>query len=110
MSHSDDMIDTNEMNSFTLIIQKNEPPRKRFKHFNLVRNLVEQDENSASPVTPPWDGNKEIEKILTVSTVKKKWHWVLWRNDIEEWTFLEMTLDLYLLLFSVASGILWTPA
>ena len=56
MSSSDDMFDTNEMNNFTSTIQfqeseKNEPPCKRFKHFNLVCDLLEQ-ENSASPVAP----------------------------------------------------------
>ena len=57
MSSSDAMIDINETNNFTSTIQfqeseKNEPPRKWFKHFNLLCNLLEQEENSASPVAP----------------------------------------------------------
>ena len=69
MWSSDDMIDTNEMNTFISTIQfqeskQNEPPRKRFRHFNLVCDLLEQEENSASPIVPLWDGNKEIEKYL----------------------------------------------
>ena len=51
MSSSDDMIDTNEMNTHIYnSVSENEPPLKRFKHFNLVCHLQEQD--SASPVAP----------------------------------------------------------
>ena len=53
--------------------KENEPPRKRFKHFNILCNS-QQQENSASPVAPQWYGNKEIS---TVGTVQKKWHWIL---------------------------------
>ena len=54
MSSSDDMIDTNEMNTSTIQFQEseeNEPPHKRFKHFKLLCDLLEE-ENSASPVAP----------------------------------------------------------
>ena len=82
MSSSDDMIDTNEMNTTSTIqfqeIEENEPLRKRFKHFNLVCDLLEQEENSASPIAPLWDGNKEIKNISTVGKVQDKWHWILW--------------------------------
>ena len=49
------MIDTNEVNTSTIQFQEseeNEPPHKRFKHFNLLCDLLEQEENSASPVAP----------------------------------------------------------
>ena len=52
MSSSDDMIDTNEMSTHIYNpVTEDEPPRKRFKHFNLIRDLLEE-ENSASPVAP----------------------------------------------------------
>ena len=45
MSSSDDMIDTNEMNTTSTIqfqeIEENKPLRKRFKHFNRVCDLLE---------------------------------------------------------------------
>ena len=65
-SSDDDMIDTNEVNTFTSTIQfqENEPLPNRFKHLNLFCDLLEQEENSTSPVAPLLDGDKEIEKYL----------------------------------------------
>ena len=36
--------------TFTNQFHESEPPPKRFKHLNLVCDLLEQDENSTSPV------------------------------------------------------------
>ena len=44
--------------------KENESQRKRFKHFNLVCDLLEQDEKGTSPVAPLSDGDKETEKYL----------------------------------------------
>ena len=45
MSSSDDMIDTNEMNSSTSTIQFRESEEnERFRHLNLVCDLLEQEE------------------------------------------------------------------
>ena len=63
MSSSDDMIDTNEMNTYTSTIkfhesEKNEPPPKRLKHLNLVFDLLEQEQNSTSPIASLLDRDK----------------------------------------------------
>ena len=78
----DDMIDTNEVNTFTSTIQfqeseENEPPPKRFKHLNIVCDLLEQ-ENKSIPVAPLSDGNKEIEKYLHRRHSAEECHWILW--------------------------------
>ena len=39
---------------------------------NLVCNLLEQEENSTSPVVPSLDGDKEIDNIEKLGTVQKK--------------------------------------
>ena len=42
--------------------EENEPPPKRFKHLNIVCDLLEQEENKSSPVAPLSNGDKKIEK------------------------------------------------
>ena len=79
--------------------KENESQRKRLKHFNLVCDLLEQDEKGTSPVAPLSDGDKETEKYLDHR-----------RNDIGSFGLLDTMKDLYLLLFPVVSGILCTPA
>ena len=73
MSSSDDMMKWTHIYNPVQESEENEPPRKQFKHFNILCNS-QQQESSASPVTPQWYGNK---KISTVGTVQKKLHWIL---------------------------------
>ena len=83
MSSSDDMIEINNFTSTNKFQEsENEPPRKRFKHLNLVCNLLEQEVNSASPVAPLWDGKNKLKNISTVGksveemTLDPLDHWI----------------------------------
>ena len=92
MSSSDDMIDTNEMNTCTIQFHKSEEKEPPPKRFNLVCDLLEQEKIVQAQLAPLLDGDKEIEKYLDRHSAEEKT-----LDPLHYW----IQKDLYLVLFPV---------
>ena len=85
------MIDTNRKNTSTIQFQEseqNEPQRKIPVIQAFQPCMLEQDEKSASPVAPLWEGNKKLKNFSTVHKVQKKWwHWIICSIWYKRWIY-----------------------